>query len=76
VGLLKPLKFSAESAGPSLTVAKYAYVPFGNSGVKQNLPLFLSRTASSSTFLYVKSSTKNPSGYKPVEGLPSFNSNK
>ena len=53
-------------------VAKYAYVPFGYSGVIQNLPLFSSRTESSFDTLKVKSSTKNSGGNALTGGLLSF----
>ena len=43
----------------SETLAKYAYTPFGNSSVLQNLPLCSSKLPSSG--LYCQSSTKNPS---------------
>ena len=36
-----------EAVLPEVTVAKYAYVPFGKSGVTQNLPLFSSKYDSS-----------------------------
>ena len=52
-----------------MIVVKYAYVPFGKSGVTQNLPLFSSKTSSSFTFTYVKSSTKKPA---PKGGLFDF----
>ena len=43
IGLLKFKKGPAESTVVVLTVAKYAYVPLGYSGVIPNLPLFSSR---------------------------------
>ena len=46
LGFLKFLKIPSD-AGVESNVAKYAYVPFGYSGVTQNLPLFSSRTESS-----------------------------
>ena len=49
-GLLKFKNGPAESTVNVLIVAKYAYVPFGYSGVTQNLPLFSSRTVSSERF--------------------------
>ena len=45
---------------PNFTVAKYAYIPLGNSGVLQNLPLWISRSPVPSNTL---SSTKNPAAY-------------
>ena len=45
-GKIGSLKFSNnpdDSTLSGLIVVKYAYVPFGYSGVTQNLPLFLSR---------------------------------
>ena len=44
-------------------------MPFGYSGVTQNLPLFWSKTLSLSEGLYVKSSTKNSGGKALVGGL-------
>ena len=45
-GFLKFLNMPSEAAVES-KVAKYAYVPFGYSGVTQNLPLFSSNIESS-----------------------------
>ena len=42
---------------PNPTVEKYAYTPFGNSGVFPNLPLWMSKSPVPS---YTWSSTKNP----------------
>ena len=42
-GSLKFLNDPEDSIVSGLIVTKYAYVPFGKSGVTQNLPLFLSR---------------------------------
>ena len=47
-------------------------MPFGYSGVTQNLPLFSSKTLSLFDGLYVKSSTKNSGGNTLVGGLFSF----
>ena len=55
--------------GVESNVAKYAYVPFGYSGVTQNLPLFSSRTESSSDGLISKIFIKNSGGNELVGGL-------
>ena len=50
------------------TEAKYAYIPFGNSGVLQNLPLWTSKSPNPS---YIKSFTINPP-LKPVGLFSTF----
>ena len=72
-GLLKFLNTPSE-VGVESIVAKYAYVPLGNSGVTQNLPLWISRTPSSVELFQVKSSTKYSGGKTLVGGLFCFNS--
>ena len=57
VGLKYPLNTPSLSVSLVLTVAKYAYTPFGYCGVIPNLPLCSSR---SPVPLYLKSSLKNP----------------
>ena len=56
-GNLKFSKGPELSTDPSLIVAKYAYTPFGKSGVTQYLPLCSSRSPSP---VNTKSSQKNP----------------
>ena len=56
-GNLKSSKGPELSTNPSLIVAKYAYTPFGKSGVTQYLPLCSSRSPSP---VNTKSSQKNP----------------
>ena len=41
---LFPIKYGNSGIEEILRVAKYAYTPFGNSGVFPNLPLFSSKS--------------------------------
>ena len=54
---------------PNPTDVKYAYTPFGNSGVLQNLPLWTSRSPLS---VKIWSSTKNPGSYPTGRSLTAF----